>query len=416
MHFCGPDQLHGFEERLTTDIYPADFGWTPDWDRPEHRPHWYHDMSSVVDAGPCVRTNQLDFDDEVGFAAERALFAHERAGDSRPFCLAVSFTHPHDPYAIGQEWWDLYRDDEIPLPEHGFDESTAHPHELRLRKVCGMDDSTIDDDRVRAARRAYYGSISYVDWRIGRLMEVLRETGQLDNTLVVLTSDHGDMLGERGLWYKMSFFEGSARVPLVVAGPGIDPSRVSPPVSTVDLLPTLVGLAMGDRDDDVTAVVGPIDGLSLVPLLRGEPDDRDTVVAEYLAEGAAAPVVMVRRGDVKLVHSPADPDQLYDLAADPLERRNLVDDPAYGDTLIELRAEVASRWDLDELDLAVRTSQRGRAAVAAALAIGVETSWDYEPPYDASRRYIRNHTDLGDLESIARFPPVASNIPSEPEP
>src|SRR4051794_24008073 len=195
MHFCGPDQLHGFEERLTTDIYPADFGWTPDWERPEHRPHWYHDMSSVLDAGPCVRTNQLDFDDEVGFAAERALFGHVRSGDPRPFCLAVSFTHPHDPYAIERQWWDRYRDDDIPLPAHGFDESVAHPHELRVRSVCAMDDVEIDDERVRAARRAYYGSVSYVDWRIGRLMDVLRDAGRLDDTVVVLTSDHGDMLG-----------------------------------------------------------------------------------------------------------------------------------------------------------------------------------------------------------------------------
>ncbi|MBV9521567.1 MAG: sulfatase-like hydrolase/transferase, partial [Alphaproteobacteria bacterium] len=74
MHFCGADQLHGFEERLTTDIYPADFGWTPDWERFAERPSWYHNMSSVIEAGPCVRTNQLDFDDEVVFAARRKLF------------------------------------------------------------------------------------------------------------------------------------------------------------------------------------------------------------------------------------------------------------------------------------------------------------------------------------------------------
>ena len=85
MHFCGPDQLHGFEERLTTDIYPADFNWTPDWDRPDERPSWYHNMKSVAEAGVCVRTNQLDFDDEVAFAAERAIFDIARANDRRPF-------------------------------------------------------------------------------------------------------------------------------------------------------------------------------------------------------------------------------------------------------------------------------------------------------------------------------------------
>ena len=84
MHFCGPDQLHGFEERLTTDVYPADFAWTPDWDHPEERPSWYHNMSSVMDAGLCVRTNQLDFDDEAAFMAERAIFDIARSRDKRP--------------------------------------------------------------------------------------------------------------------------------------------------------------------------------------------------------------------------------------------------------------------------------------------------------------------------------------------
>src|SRR5271156_853821 len=95
MHFCGPDQLHGFEERLTTDIYPADFGWTPDWSNFQHRPSWYHNMDSVTQAGTCVRTNQLDFDDEVVFQAKRRLFDIARGNDPRPFCMVVSMTHPH---------------------------------------------------------------------------------------------------------------------------------------------------------------------------------------------------------------------------------------------------------------------------------------------------------------------------------
>src|ERR1700730_11300685 len=87
MHFCGADQLHGFEERLTTDIYPADFGWTPDWTRFKERPGWYHSMDSVIQAGPCTRTNQIDFDDEVVFAARKKLFDIARGRDRRPFCL-----------------------------------------------------------------------------------------------------------------------------------------------------------------------------------------------------------------------------------------------------------------------------------------------------------------------------------------
>ncbi len=405
MHFCGPDQLHGFEERLTTDIYPADYGWTPDWDRPHDRPHWYHDMSSVVDAGPCLRSNQLDFDDEVAFAAERELFGHIRSNDERPFCFVVSFSHPHDPFAIPQQWWDMYRDEDIPMPEFGYDEADAHPHELRLRHVCAMNDVEITTEQVRASRRAYYGAISYVDNHIGKLVNLLRDTGRLDDTVVIVTSDHGEMLGERGLWYKMNFFEGSARVPLVVSAPKwFDAGRISAPVTTMDLLPTLVGLA---RDGDLSGVIGPLDGQSLLPLLTGKPDGRDTVTAEYLAEGSIAPIVMIRRGNFKLIHCPADPDQLFDLSVDPLERNNLADSPAAAGPLADLRAEVAVRWDLPKIDHEVRESQQRRIAVTKALGNGVQAPWDFVPPYEASRRYIRNHMDLGALETMARYPPVA---------
>ncbi len=403
MHFCGPDQLHGFEERLTTDIYPADYGWTPDWDRPHERPRWYHDMASVIQAGPCVRSNQLDFDDEVAFAAERSLFGHIRSGDERPFCYVVSFSHPHDPFAIPRKWWDIYRDEDVPMPRIGYEAALLHPHEKRLREVCAMDGVTVTADHVRAARRAYYGAISYVDDHIAALLDLLRETGRLDDTLVIVTSDHGEMLGERGAWYKMSFYEGAARVPLIVRAPALfPPGRVAAAVSTMDLLPTLVDLA---NDGDTSGIVGPLDGRSLTPHLSGHPD-HDEVVAEYLAEGAIAPIVMIRRGPHKFIHSPADPDQLFDLASDPNERANLADDPASAGLVGGFRREVAARWDLETLDREVRQSQQRRLTVSRALGTGVQTPWDFAPTYDASRRYIRNHMDLADLEEMARFPPA----------
>jgi choline-sulfatase len=403
MHFCGPDQLHGFEERLTTDIYPADYGWTPDWDRPHERPSWYHDMSSVIDAGPCVRSNQLDFDDEVAFAAERSLFGHIRSGDARPFCYVVSFSHPHDPFAIPLKWWDLYRDEDIPMPRIGCDEVSLHPHERRLRAVCAMNGVEITEDHVRAARRAYYGAISYVDDHISALIGLLRETGRLDDTIVIVTSDHGEMLGERGAWYKMSFYEGAVRVPLIIRAPALfPPGRVPSAVSTMDLLPTLVGLA---HDGDMPELASPVDGRSVLPHLSGA-SDHDEVVSEYLAEGAIAPIVMIRRGRHKFIHSPADPDQLFDLASDPHERADLAGEVASAGLVEGFRREIAARWDLERLDREVRESQRRRIAVRRALGTGVQTPWDFAPAYDASRRYIRNHRDLADLEEMARFPPV----------
>ena len=135
-------------------------------------------------------------------------------------------------------------------------------------------------------------------------------------------------------------------------------------------------------------------------------------MAEYLAEGAIAPIVMIRRGRHKFIHSPADPDQLYDLESDPHERINLAAGPRRADWSAGSRQEVAARWDLAALDHEVRLSQQRRLAVARALGTGVQTPWDFSPSYDGSRRYIRDHMDLGDLEEMARFPPVRGWAPS----
>ena len=404
MHFCGPDQLHGFEERLTTDIYPADFGWTPDWDHPLDRPSWYHNMSSVTDAGLCVRTNQIDYDDEVVFAAERAIYHHARGNRERPFGMVVSLTHPHDPFAIPERWWNLYSHEEIDLPRVRPGNMPLTPHEERLWHVCDMGGAEIiTEDHIRNARRAYYGAISYVDDNIGRLMAVLRATGLEDDTVVIVTSDHGEMLGERGFWYKMSFFEGAARVPLVVSAPSLfAPKRVGASVSLIDLLPTLVELG---QDGGPGVYASEIEGRSLLPHLSGS-GGHDEVIGEYLAEGAIAPIVMIRRGPWKFVHSPADPDQLYDLAADPYEQHNVAPAPEGQEIAERFRDEVAARWDLPALDKAVRESQRRRHAVVSALSQGTPAPWDYQPHYDASRVYIRNHMDLDDLEARARYPRV----------
>ena len=114
MHFVGPDQLHGFDERLTTDIHPADFAWTPNWDEPHTRiGKWYHSMDSLSEAGQALATYQIDYDEEVGFAAVRRLYDLARDADERPWFLVASFVHPHDPYVARPEWWDLYDHDDI---------------------------------------------------------------------------------------------------------------------------------------------------------------------------------------------------------------------------------------------------------------------------------------------------------------
>ena len=401
MHFVGPDQLHGFEQRLTTDIYPADFGWTPNWLDPQGRfDWWFHNMDSVVNAGIAEATNQLDFDDDVGYHAVRKLRDLARTTDPRPWCLTVSFTHPHDPYVMRQAFWNLYDHDAIDLPAiPPIADAELDPHSRRLRRVSAMDQYDLTDAQIRNARHAYYAAISYVDDWIGQLLETLTITAMADDTIVIFTSDHGDMLGERGLWYKMSFFEHACRIPMIVSAPGrFAARRVVEPVGLMDVLPTLVDLA-----DASAASVEGIDGTSMIPLLHGERQPERTVVGEYLGEGAIAPIFMIRRGRHKYIQCDADPPQLFDLVADPSESVNLAGNPASGDLLAAFSKEASAIWDSERINAEVLASQSQRRTVAAALRTGDFVSWDFEPRSDAANRYMRNHLDLNEVESGRRL-------------
>jgi choline-sulfatase len=196
------------------------------------------------------------------------------------------------------------------------------------------------------------------------------------------------MLGERGLWYKMSFFEDSARVPLIVSAPSkFGPRRVAANVSLLDIVPTLAELTGAG----VATGAGTLDGVSLVPLLGADGAERtDTVVGEYLAEGAIAPVVMIRQGSFKFICSLGDPDQLFDLTKDPDELSNLAGAPEYAHQVAAFREEVARRWDLGALRDEVIASQGRRRLIARALSVGSPSTWDYEPDQHSAQRYVRS--------------------------
>ena len=144
-----------------------------------------------------------------------------------------------------------------------------------------------------------------------------------------------------------------------------------------------------------------------MPHLLGRQGGHDEAIGEYLAEGAIAPIVMLRRGRFKFIHTPADPDQLYDVAADPLERENLASRSEYASQVVAFREEIAQRWDLAALHNEVLQSQRRRHFHFASTTQGTVASWDWQPLVDASQRYMRNHIDLDTLEAMARFPAVA---------
>ncbi|GLP88031.1 choline-sulfatase [Tritonibacter mobilis] len=401
MHFVGPDQLHGFEERLTTDIYPPDFGWTPDYRKPGERiDWWYHNMGSVTGAGVAEISNQMEFDDEVAFHATQKIYDLARGKDDRPWCLTVSFTHPHDPYVTRKKYWDLYEDCDHLMPEVGdLGYDNQDPHSKRIFDANDWRNFDITDEDIRRSRRAYFGNISYLDDKIGEVMEALRGTRQDKDTIILFVSDHGDMLGERGLWFKMSFYEGSSRVPMMISAPHMAPGLVTDPVSNIDVCPTLCDLAGVSMEEVMPWTAGE----SLVSLGQGE--TRTTPVAmEYAAEASYAPMVSLRSGQYKLNLCTLDPDQLFDLEADPHERINLADDPRHAEAYAELKAIAAERWNLERFDADVRASQARRWVVYEALRQGGYFPWDYQPLQKASERYMRNHMDLNIVEDAARFP------------
>ena len=324
-----------------------------------------------------------------------------RDDDERPFFLTVSFMQPHDPYMTPRTYWDRYDHDRIDLP--AVPELADDAHSRRLYRTCSMDEYRITDAHVRNARHAYYGMISYLDDQLARLRGAVEAAGLGDDTLWILTSDHGEMLGEHGLWYKMHFFEHAVRVPLVFNGPGISPGRIEGNVSLVDLLPTLVDYG---SDGAPPALAVPVDGRSLLPDLGGDSGDGEAaVVSEYLAEGAVALMLMLKKGKLKYVCSPGDSPRLYDVASDPGEQMDLAGRPELAAEEFEFRTLAGEHWDAEVVRDAVMASQRRRRVTHAALQVGAVHPWDFQPYRDASRQYNRNvGGEMYDTDRRARIP------------
>mgnify|MGYP000461363042 CR=1 FL=1 len=391
MHFVGPDQYHGFEERLTTEIYPADMSWTPDADfrdynKDEERAYTFgvSTIDTVRDAGPVARSMQIDYDEDVIHHAVRELYTRARSDDKRPFMMTVSLTQPHDPYVTTQEYWDRYTAEDIdpPLVPH-IPVKERDEHSQSLYYHYGQDKCELSDKDYRNARRGYYGMISYIDDLFGRLMTALNDSGFDDNTVVMFASDHGDMIGERGMWFKKTMFNPAVQVPLIIAHPDHASGREAAPASLLGIFPTLLEIAGIPNEQIKTR----LDGKSLAPALRGE-EISGPVFVEHIDGGTSAPRVCVRDGDKKLTISRAYPAQFFDLAADPLEQNNIAgtNDPDEV-RLTRLAEEI---WPLDTLLDDVIRSQIERKLIDNALSTGREELWDFTPrPLTQNTNYVR---------------------------
>jgi choline-sulfatase len=381
MHFIGADQLHGFEERVTTDIYPADFSWSAC--KFVNQPHTEQYIKWCFPDQ--VRRNydkSIEYDEETLYEARKVLYNHD---ESRPLFLTVSFTHPHNPYCAPEKYLDFYRNAKIPMPNEDdcrFEHLDEYNRYLRL--LWNGHEEPFSEERVRNARLAYYAMMTCVDEKIGSLIDTLRECGLYENTIIIFTSDHGDMLGCKGMWDKRTFFENSLRVPLLAAGPGIKKQRIQTAVSLVDIFPTFIDLTESDWSRS------ELEGKSLANGLSGGSLEEKALVAEYYNERVPYPFRSAVLGRKKYVHFPLAPtrDMLFDCAEDALERNNCINDSSYAKDISLLLNAVTVGYDATNVTREAQKSLCERNLILNALGEN-KVDWNYTPLYNADTRYIR---------------------------
>ncbi len=264
--------------------------------------------------------------------------------------------------------FEKYRE-AVTIPEHpdGHFER-MHPYHQRFRERSRIADAT--EHEIRRTRAAYYGMVEFDDRLVGQVLDTLEANGQRENTLVVYTSDHGEMAGDHGLWWKMSLYEGSAGVPLVASMPGTmaEGIRAASPVSLTDIGPTLADVAGAAKIPGAT-------GQSFAAQLRGEPGDPNRrAVSEMLVNShiwpevgpSRGPMRMLRRGDWKCNYYHGERPELFNLAEDPRERCDRYDDPECAEILRAMTAELLADWDPERLQAECHAQREAREVLRAA--------------------------------------------------
>jgi choline-sulfatase len=268
---------------------------------------------------------------------------NESRSVGRPWVQYVGLSQPHPSFVALQKYWDQYPLEQIDLPGVPLDYLDRQHlmfQELRHFKRVA---TPISEKRVRLARRGYYGMIGELDEYVGQLWSALEDTAQLENTVFIYTSDHGEMLGDHGLWYKNNLLDPAARVPLVIAGPGIPKGKsIDTPVAHIDLIATMVEWAGGDSSQ--------LRGHSLAPMIAGESGSHPGFAySESHSEGNCTGSFMIRKSGWKYIHFTWYDDLLFNLADDPNERLNRVDDPRARPILEELRAILGRQADTEQV-------------------------------------------------------------------
>lgn len=368
LHFRSADDDNGFTEEIMPLHVIDGIGDLTGMIREEMPPRKVS-LLLAEEAGPGDSDYQR-YDDAITETAI-AWLRRKAARETKPWVLFVSLVCPHFPLISRPEYYRLYPEDQVPWPlMYAPHERPTHPFITEMVQSV-IYDQAFNPERVRRAIAAYFGMVTFLDLNIGRLLAALGETGLADATRVIYTSDHGDNLGNRGMWGKSNLYEDAAGVPLIMAGPDIPQGIVChEPVSLVDGFPTiLAGAGLGTHPEDAA-----LPGRNLVEVARGRAASR-TVLSEYHAMGAPTGAFMIRKGDFKYVHYVGMPPQLFDLATDPLEQRDLGQDPGYAGLVADCEHTLRMIVDPDAADANARADQAARVAAfggrEAVLARGV---------------------------------------------
>jgi choline-sulfatase len=273
-----------------------------------------------------------------------------KRGDGKPWVLFVSFVSPHYPLIVPEEYFDLYPIKDMPDakldPEDGF---VAHPWSARLSKGT----AGLSRDEKRRALAAYFGLCTFVDEQIGRVLNALGATGLGGDTRVLYTSDHGESAGSRGMWGKSVLYEEACQIPLILAGADVPNGKVSAtPVSLVDAYPAIMDAA------GLQAVDTDLPGRSLFEIAAAADDPGRPVFSEFHAMRSPSGAYMLRQGDYKFISYVGYEAELFDLANDPQETRNLAADPAFASVLADLDARLRAIVDPITTDARAKADQK----------------------------------------------------------
>ena len=335
---------------------------------PMHIADGIGDLSGLIRDEVIVRTGSRKLGPEAGpgeseyteydrnIAAETCRWLEREAPKHRdkPWVLYVGFVCPHPPFIAPEQFFGLYDSNAIPMPDrYAAAERPHHPYLDALARGRPYDEGFSGPDTVRRAIAAYYGLVSFLDGNVGKVLNTLEHAGLAASTRVLYGTDHGENLGARGLWAKSTLFEESAGIPLIMAGPDVPQNRsVDTPVTLVDAFPTIlhaVGAKASPEDADLP-------GASLLDVANGVVRDR-RAFSEYHASASICGSFMIRRGRYKYIHYVGFDPMLFDLAADPYERRDLAGDPGHRHVVGEYEQELRRLLDPDAVDRRAREDQ-----------------------------------------------------------